>query len=197
MPPVYSVTSVAELVCGGLCPGMNAWSLLQRTLCRAIHWLPWFQSLGNSSCNMTCDCDAGKSAQVLETIEAVASQKNYGRMPFARQCGWVFTSIMKRTAARCHDVICPAGSLILCQVFSAPRVKSSSLCLIWNLASFLGRWNWRGTSWSTGRLGGRGATWGCSSTEHPGILLYNIVYLYFIYFFFMEYQGIEYWWFLM
>ena len=64
------------------------------------------------------------------------------------------------------------------------------------LASFLGRWNWRGTSWSTGRLGGRGATGRCNSTEHLGyslvmsgilwhfililwcIYIYNNVYIY-------------------
>ena len=45
-----------------------------------------------------------------------------------------------------------------------------------DLASFLGRCYWRGTSWSTGRLGGRGATWGCSSTEHLGILLFIMGY---------------------
>ena len=46
-------------VYGGLCPGLKAWSLLQRTLCRAIHWPPWFQCLGSSCCNMTCDRDEG------------------------------------------------------------------------------------------------------------------------------------------
>ena len=40
-----------------------------------------------------------------------------------------------------------------------------------DLASFLGRCYWRGTSWSTGRLGGRGATWGCNSTENLGCSL--------------------------
>ena len=115
-------------VYSGLCPGMKAWSLLQRTF-RAIHWPPWFQCLGNSSCNMTCD-------RVLETVEAVASQKRpgqTGRMPFARQCGWVFTSTMKPTSARCHR--CHLSHCYFCKKFCVSilhsHVKSSSLYLIW------------------------------------------------------------------
>ena len=75
------------------------------------------------------------------------------------------------------------------------------------LASFLGRWNWRGTSWSTGRLGGRGATGGCNSTEHLGYSLvmsgilwhvtlilwciYIIMYIYIHMVYTMVYHGIS------
>ena len=170
MPPVTSVTSVAELVYGGLCPGMNTWSLLQRTLCRAIHWPPWFQCLG-SSCNMTCDGDAGKSARVLETVEAVANQKNLRQNAFC-QAMWMSVHIHHEanfsTMSWCH--------LSHWFVNSVPGVLHSPFQVFFSLphldlASFLGRWNWRGTSWSTGRLGGRGATWGCNSTEHLGYSL--------------------------
>ena len=126
-------------------------------------------------------------------------------MPFARQRGWVFASSMKPTwerCHRCHDVVwshwlvnsVPGVLHFPFQVFfSMPRL---------NLGSFLGRWNWRGTSWSTGRLGGRGATWGCNSTEHLGYSLVmsgnimafyiNLFYGVYIPWYIMVFRGIYY-----
>ena len=90
-----------------------------------------------------------------------------------------------------HDVMMPFWSHWF--VNSVPGVLHSPFQVFFSLphldlASFLGGWNWRGTSWSTGRLGGRGATWGCNSSEHlgyslvmSGILWHFILILWYLY----------------
>ena len=106
-----------------------------------------------------------------------------------------------------HDVMMPFWFWSHWFVNSVPGVLHSPFQVFFSLshldlAHFLGRWNWRGTSWSTGRLGGRGATWGCNSTEHLGYSLVmsgnimafyiNLFYGVYIPWYIMVFRGIYY-----
>ena len=95
---------------------------------------PWWEVIGTSA------WDSSSSSK---------PRKEYGRTPFARQCGWVFTSTMNPSWPQYHMstwLLYPVQGVM----HSPFHVFFSLPHLDLRFGVFLGRCTWRGTSWSTG-----------------------------------------------